>query len=122
MIQAGQSSVCRRLKASSLGNFCAILPVRSCGSVETRPMTFIIFMAFGAVIGWLAGQRAKGAGYGAVTDAAIGAIGGLIGGWLLAEIGIAGAIGYLLSLVAAIVGAIVLVTIVRIVRTSTVAG
>jgi uncharacterized membrane protein YeaQ/YmgE (transglycosylase-associated protein family) len=79
-------------------------------------MTFIIFMAFGAAVGWLLSQNNKGAGYGAVVDMSLAAVGGLIGGWLLGEIGIAGVIGFFAALIAAIVAAIILIAVVRVVK------
>lgn len=84
-------------------------------------MTFIIFFVFGAIVGWLISQR-KGTGYGPVADSAFGALGGLIGGWVIAEIGFAGIFGLLLSLIAAIVAALALIAIVRAVAPKTAAG
>ena len=85
-------------------------------------MTFIIYMAFGAVIGWLLGQNNHGTSHGAVTDLAAGAIGGLIGGWAVGELGIAGAGGFLVALAVAIVAAAGFVRIVKAVTAVEAAG
>ena len=69
-------------------------------------------------------QNNQGSGFGPIMDAAIGAIGGLVGGWLFSEIGLVGVIGFLLALAAAIVGAgiSVLMPIFRILRPRMAAG
>lgn len=85
-------------------------------------MTFIIFMTFGGVIGWLLAQNNRGTAYGAVTDLAVGAVGGLIGGWAVAELGIAGPLGFLLALAVAIVAAGGLVKIVKTITAVEAAG
>ena len=75
----------------------------------------IIFLAIGAIAGWLAGLIMQGGGFGLIGDIVVGVIGSLIGGWLFGLFGIAvgGLIG---SLIAALIGAIILIFIIRLIK------
>ena len=64
----------------------------------------------GLIAGWLAGKGARGAGYGCITDVILGLVGSILGGWLFIKLGIFGG-GFLYSLAAATVGAVILVAI-----------
>jgi len=64
----------------------------------------------GLIAGWLAGKVARGAGYGCITDVVLGLVGSILGGWLFIKLGIFGG-GFLYSLAAATVGAVILVAI-----------
>jgi uncharacterized membrane protein YeaQ/YmgE (transglycosylase-associated protein family) len=70
------------------------------------------WIIIGLIAGWLAGKIARGAGYGCITDIILGLVGSLLGGWLFMKLGILGG-GFLYSLAAATVGAIILVSIVH---------
>jgi uncharacterized membrane protein YeaQ/YmgE (transglycosylase-associated protein family) len=70
------------------------------------------WIVIGLIAGWLAGKIARGAGYGCITDIILGLVGSVLGGWLFMKLGIMGG-GFLYSLAAATVGAIILVTIVH---------
>jgi uncharacterized membrane protein YeaQ/YmgE (transglycosylase-associated protein family) len=70
------------------------------------------WIVIGLIAGWLAGKIARGAGYGCVTDIILGLVGSVLGGWLFMKLGILGG-GFLFSLAAATVGAIILVSIVH---------
>jgi len=70
------------------------------------------WIVIGLIAGWLAGKIARGAGYGCITDIILGLVGSVLGGWLFMKLGILGG-GFLYSLAAATVGAIILVTIVH---------
>jgi uncharacterized membrane protein YeaQ/YmgE (transglycosylase-associated protein family) len=70
------------------------------------------WIVIGLIAGWLAGKIARGAGYGCITDIILGLVGSVLGGWLFMKLGILGG-GFLNSLAAATVGAIILVTIVH---------
>ncbi len=74
--------------------------------------SLLIFLAIGAVAGWLAGVLMKGGGFGLLVDIVLGIIGAVIGGFLFGLIGISigGLIG---SIVTATVGAVVLLLLVR---------
>lgn len=74
--------------------------------------SLIIFLAIGAVAGWLAGVILKGGGFGLLADIVIGIIGAVVGGFVFGLLGIS-ANGLIGSIVTATVGAIVLLFIVR---------
>jgi uncharacterized membrane protein YeaQ/YmgE (transglycosylase-associated protein family) len=75
---------------------------------------FVSWVLLGLVAGWLAGKIARGRGYGCLTDILLGLIGSVLGGWIFRKLEIGtGAGGFLYSLAAATVGAVVLVVIVH---------
>ena len=78
-------------------------------------MTLIWFLIIGLIAGWLAGLIMKGSGYGVVGDIVIGIVGALIGGHVLGWLGIAfyGLVG---SLTTALIGAIILIFVIRLVK------
>ena len=51
----------------------------------------VIFLAIGAVAGWLAGRIMKGHGFGLIGNIVVGIIGSLIGGFVFALLGISAA-------------------------------
>ena len=69
----------------------------------------------GALAGWLGGIVVKGNGLGLVGDIIVGIIGSFIGGWLSNQFHIAHGGGFGGDLVGATVGAIVLLSAVRLV-------
>jgi uncharacterized membrane protein YeaQ/YmgE (transglycosylase-associated protein family) len=71
------------------------------------------WIIIGLLAGWIAGHLARGRGFGCVVDVILGLIGAVIGGWIFTRLGIVAG-GFLGSLAAATVGAIVLVLIARI--------
>lgn len=75
--------------------------------------SFLSWVFLGLVAGWLAGKIARGRGYGCLTDVLLGLIGSVLGGWIFRELKIGGNGGWLYSLAAATVGAVVLVVIVH---------
>ena len=74
-------------------------------------MNIILYLLFGAVAGWLAGQIVRGGGFGLLWNIIIGIIGGFIGGWLMSLLNIQKA-GLLWELIVAVIGAIVLLFVV----------
>ena len=68
------------------------------------------YLLIGLVAGWLASLVVKGNGSGLVMNLVLGVIGGLQGGWILSWFGVL-AVGTFGSLVAALVGAVVLLWI-----------
>jgi uncharacterized membrane protein YeaQ/YmgE (transglycosylase-associated protein family) len=71
------------------------------------------WILIGLIAGWLAGKIARGAGFGCITDIILGLVGSVLGGWLFMKLGIFGG-GFLYSLAAATVGAVILVAIVHV--------
>ncbi len=78
-------------------------------------MNFLAFLLIGLIAGWLAGKLLQGEGYGLWLNMLIGVIGAVIGGGLFNLFGIAGG-GLIIELAAAVVGAIVLIALVRLVK------
>ena len=75
---------------------------------------FVSWVFLGLVAGWLAGKIARGRGYGCLTDILLGLIGSVLGGWIFRKLEIGtGTGGFIYSLAAATVGAVVLVVIVH---------
>ncbi len=70
------------------------------------------WIVIGIIAGWLTGKIMRGAGYGIIVDLILGLVGAVIGGWIFGLLGIT-ALGFLGSLAAATVGAVVLVAIAR---------
>jgi len=75
----------------------------------------VLFLLIGLVAGWLAARLVKGGGLGLLGDMTVGVIGAFIGGWLFARLGITAG-GLLGSLVTATVGAIVLLSLLRLIK------
>src|SRR5207245_8086598 len=71
---------------------------------------FVSWLLLGLVAGWLAGKIARGRGFGCIADIVLGLIGSYIGGWVFTKLGIFGG-GFLYSLAAATLGAVILVSI-----------
>lgn len=69
------------------------------------------WLVIGLIAGWLAGKIARGEGFGCIGDILLGLIGSVIGGWIFTQLGIVHSNGFLFSLAAATVGAVVLVSI-----------
>ena len=70
-------------------------------------MSLIIFLAIGALVGWLAGNLVKGSGFGLLGNIVFGIIGALLGGVLFGLFGITAG-GLLGSIVMATIGAVIL--------------
>ncbi|HPV42651.1 MAG TPA: GlsB/YeaQ/YmgE family stress response membrane protein [Spirochaetota bacterium] len=77
--------------------------------------SILILVAIGLVAGWLAGMIWKGGGFGILWNIIIGVAGSFLGGWVFRLIGISygGIIG---SIIAALVGALILLAIVNLIR------
>jgi uncharacterized membrane protein YeaQ/YmgE (transglycosylase-associated protein family) len=75
-------------------------------------ITIAGWIIIGLIAGWLAGKISRGRGFGCLADIILGLIGALLGGWIFTKLGIFGG-GFLFSLAAATVGAVVLVSVAR---------
>src|SRR5205809_1724003 len=71
---------------------------------------FVSWLLLGLIAGWLAGKIARGRGFGCITDIVLGLVGSYLGGWIFTKLGIFGG-GFLYSLAAATLGAVILVSI-----------
>jgi uncharacterized membrane protein YeaQ/YmgE (transglycosylase-associated protein family) len=69
----------------------------------------------GIFVGFIAGQIVKGRGMGVLVDLIVGIIGSLLGGWIFGLLGFAG-YGLIAQLVMGVVGAVVLLLLVRLIK------
>ncbi|HEY1422152.1 MAG TPA: GlsB/YeaQ/YmgE family stress response membrane protein [Candidatus Acidoferrum sp.] len=75
---------------------------------------FLSWIFLGLIAGWLAGKISRGRGFGCLTDILLGLIGSVLGGWIFRKLEIgSGTGGFLYSLAAATVGAVLLVVVVH---------
>lgn len=81
-------------------------------------MSIILWIVFGAIVGWLASIIMKTNGQqNLLLDIIVGIVGALLGGWIMTMLGQESASGFnLYSFVVALIGAIVLLAIVKAVR------
>src|ERR1700723_4184969 len=80
------------------------------GILVYLPTGFWGWIIVGLIAGWLAGKIPRRRGFGCITDIILGVVGSFIGGWIFIRLGIFGG-GFLYSLAAATVGAVLLVLI-----------
>jgi len=78
-------------------------------------MALLYFLLIGLIAGWLAGRIMRGGGYGLIGDMIIGIVGALIGGHIMAWLGFYAG-GLLGRIVTALVGAIILIFLIRLVK------
>ena len=77
-------------------------------------MGILAWIVIGALAGWLASLLVRGGGLGIVGDIVVGIVGAVLGGLIMSAFGGAGVTGFnLYSFFVAVVGAVVLLLIVR---------
>ena len=76
----------------------------------------LIFLAIGAVAGWLAGLIMSGGGFGLIGNIIIGILGAVVGGSLFSMLGISAGGGLIGAIIMATVGAAVLLGIVGLIK------
>ena len=77
----------------------------------------IAWIIIGIIAGWITGKLMKGSGFGAIVDMIVGLVGALIGGFLSSHLGFGGVgdHGLVMSIVIAVVGAVILTFLIRLV-------
>jgi uncharacterized membrane protein YeaQ/YmgE (transglycosylase-associated protein family) len=78
-------------------------------------ISLIIFLAVGALVGWLAGIIVKGRGFGVIGNIIVGIVGAVLGGFLFGLLGITTG-GFLGSIIMATIGAVILLYIISMVK------
>jgi uncharacterized membrane protein YeaQ/YmgE (transglycosylase-associated protein family) len=77
----------------------------------------IAWIIIGVIAGWITGKLMKGSGFGFIMDMVVGLVGALIGGFVSSHLGFGGVgeHGLIVSILIAVVGAVILTWIVRLV-------
>ena len=68
-------------------------------------VTLVVWLAIGAIAGWLAGQIMKGRSFGLVGDIIVGIVGAVVAGFVLPMLGIQIGGGMLAAIIKAVIGA-----------------
>lgn len=79
--------------------------------------SLIIFLAIGALAGWLAGNIMKGKGFGAIGNILVGILGAIVGGLVFGLLGLS-ATGLIGLIVTSTVGAVILLYVVSLIKKS----
>jgi uncharacterized membrane protein YeaQ/YmgE (transglycosylase-associated protein family) len=79
-------------------------------------MFLLYLLLVGLVAGWATGKLMKGSGYGVISDILLGIVGALIGSRVLGLLGIYTRGGLIRSILVAIMGAVILVALVRLIK------
>ncbi|MGB4833902.1 MAG: GlsB/YeaQ/YmgE family stress response membrane protein [Candidatus Moraniibacteriota bacterium] len=81
-------------------------------------MSFLIYIIFGGVVGWVASMIMKTDGQqGILLNVVVGVVGSALGSWLAGFFGYGGASGFnLQSFIVALIGAVVLIAIIKALR------
>jgi uncharacterized membrane protein YeaQ/YmgE (transglycosylase-associated protein family) len=69
-------------------------------------------LVVGGIAGWLGGKIIKGGGQGLIMNIVIGIVGGVLGGWAFAFLGVTIVPGMVGSLITATIGAVLLLWII----------
>jgi uncharacterized membrane protein YeaQ/YmgE (transglycosylase-associated protein family) len=82
-------------------------------------VSILAWIVLGLIAGWLAGVLVKGSGYGVIGDIILGILGALVGGWITSSLMGVDVNGFnLQSLLIAVLGAVVVIFIARLVSGS----
>ncbi len=78
--------------------------------------SILFWIIAGCIAGWLTGKIMSGSGYGFIMDMVVGLVGALVGGFLMTHIlGAAASGGLIYTVVVAVVGAVILTVLLRLV-------
>jgi uncharacterized membrane protein YeaQ/YmgE (transglycosylase-associated protein family) len=78
-------------------------------------MAFVIWIATGALAGWVAGRLMKGGGFGLLGNILLGILGAVVGGWAFGLLGLA-VTGWVGMLIRAVAGASLLLFLVGLIK------
>jgi uncharacterized membrane protein YeaQ/YmgE (transglycosylase-associated protein family) len=79
-------------------------------------MYVVWWIIVGLVAGWATGKIMRGAGYGVLMDIGLGIVGAVVGGTLMRHLGVYPSGGLIPAILVAILGAVVVVVVVRLLR------
>jgi uncharacterized membrane protein YeaQ/YmgE (transglycosylase-associated protein family) len=80
-------------------------------------ISLIIFLAVGALAGWLAGNIMKGRGFGLISNIIVGVVGAVLGGFVFGLLGITTG-GLLGAIIMATIGAVFLLYLIGVIKKS----
>jgi uncharacterized membrane protein YeaQ/YmgE (transglycosylase-associated protein family) len=80
--------------------------------------SLLVFLIIGAIAGWLAGQIVKGYGFGLLGNIVVGIVGAFIAGLIFPRLGISFGSGIIDSIIWATLGAVILLFLIRLVRSA----
>ena len=77
----------------------------------------IAWIIIGLIAGWLTGKLMKGSGFGFFMDMIVGLVGALVGGFISSHLGMGGVgeHGLIISIVIAVIGAVILTVLLRLI-------
>ena len=78
----------------------------------------LILGVFGAIVGWIASLLIKGTGLDLAKDILLGIVGSIVGGWLFQALGLSIGGGIIGAFIPALVGAVLVLLIVKVIRRS----
>lgn len=78
-------------------------------------ISLLVFLAVGALAGWLAGIIMKGRGFGVIGNIIVGIVGAVLGGFIFGWLGITTG-GLLGAIIMATIGAVILLFIIGLVK------
>jgi len=79
--------------------------------------SILVILFVGLVAGWLAGKVVQGTGFGIIGDIIVGIVGALVANWLFPKLGIRLGTALVAEIIQSAIGAIILLLIVRLIRT-----
>jgi uncharacterized membrane protein YeaQ/YmgE (transglycosylase-associated protein family) len=79
-------------------------------------MYFVWLIIVGLIAGWATGKIMRGAGYGVLSDIGLGVLGAFVGGMIMRGLGFYTTGGLIPAILVAILGAVVVVVIVRLLK------
>jgi uncharacterized membrane protein YeaQ/YmgE (transglycosylase-associated protein family) len=77
----------------------------------------LVILFVGLIAGWLAGKIVRGTGFGIIGDIVVGIAGAFVASWLFPKLGIHLGTGLVREIIDSAIGAIILLLIVRLIRT-----
>ena len=76
----------------------------------------LVWLAIGAIAGYLAGMIVKGMGFGTIGNILVGIAGAAIGGWLLPRLGVFGMGSIAGAIITATIGAVILLFLISLIK------
>jgi uncharacterized membrane protein YeaQ/YmgE (transglycosylase-associated protein family) len=77
----------------------------------------LVILFVGLIAGWLAGKIVRGTGFGIIGDIIVGIAGAFVASWLFPKLGFQVGTGLVREIIDSAIGAIILLLIVRLIRT-----